>query len=144
MNKNSNEGLVGVERRFVGWGGGVGEVQMEWIKSEIKQSAQQGQRVVVFTHLGIREGSCPPACLMYNYKEVIAALTSVPGVCVATFSGHSHQNGYQEGDGMHSVVLNAVVETPPDRNSYGTLNFYEDRIELVGVDTMQSLTLDLI
>ena len=30
--------------RFVGWGGGVGEVQMEWIKSEIKQSAQQGQR----------------------------------------------------------------------------------------------------
>ena len=52
---------------------------------------------------------------------------------MATFSGHSHQNGYQEGDAMHSVVLNAVVETPPDRNSYGTLNFYEDRIELVGV-----------
>jgi len=53
------------------------------------------------------------------------------------------QNGYEKGDGIHSIVLNAVVETPPGRNSYGTLYFYKDRIELLGVDTMQSLTLGL-
>ena len=89
------------------------------------------------------EGSCPPACLLYTYEEVLDALASFPGVCVATFSGHSHQNGYQERDGIHSFVVNAVVETPPGRDSYGSVDFYHDEIELRGVDTMMSMRVKL-
>lgn len=140
-NKNSNEGMEGVQRRFVGWGGGVSTTQLEWIRQEIKGAAEKNQKVIVCTHLGITQGSCPPACLLYNFDEVSEALASIPGVVVATFSGHSHQNGYARSEvgSFHSFVLSAVVETPPGRDSFGIVHLYDDEIEILGTDTMMSM-----
>jgi hypothetical protein len=41
-------------------------------------------------------------------------------------------------------VLPAVLETPPGRDCFGHINVFCDRLELVGVDTMMSLTLPLL
>lgn len=34
--KNSPEGLVGVARRFVKFGGGVGETQIDWLRQQLQ------------------------------------------------------------------------------------------------------------
>ena len=36
QDKNSPEGMVGKQRRFVQFGGGASERQLEWIRAEIK------------------------------------------------------------------------------------------------------------
>jgi manganese-dependent ADP-ribose/CDP-alcohol diphosphatase len=37
--KNSPEGLVGVARRFVKFGGGVSDVQLEWLEQQLQVRA---------------------------------------------------------------------------------------------------------
>ncbi len=36
QNKNSPQGLVGLERRFVKFGGGVSDVQLDWLRQELQ------------------------------------------------------------------------------------------------------------
>lgn len=49
--KNSPEGLVGVARRFVKFGGALGEAQMAWLRAELAEAAGLGERVIVCCHL---------------------------------------------------------------------------------------------
>ena len=41
-NKNAADGLVGVDRRFVAFGGGVGEEQLAWLESALARAASAG------------------------------------------------------------------------------------------------------
>jgi manganese-dependent ADP-ribose/CDP-alcohol diphosphatase len=100
---------------------------------------QQGQSVVICSHLPICPGTCPPACLVWNYEEVLQVLHKHPGVVVASIAGHTHQNGYLVDDsGIHHMVLPGVVEAPPGRDCYGVVEVFENRLELTGVDICMS------
>ena len=46
--------------------------------------------------------------------------------------------------GVHHLVLPAVLETPPGRDCFGHIDVFNDRLELVGVDTMMSMTLPFL
>ena len=50
-NKHSPEGLEGVARRFVEFGGGVGADQIEWLGAELAAAKASGQRVIVAGHV---------------------------------------------------------------------------------------------
>ncbi len=68
-----------------------------------------------------------------------------PGVVVASMAGHAHQNGYVlDPWGIHHLVFPAILETPPGRDCFGHVELYADRLELVGVDTMMSLSLPFL
>lgn len=88
--KNSPEGLVGTERRFVKFGGGLSDEQLEWMRQELKQAASQGQRALVFCHLPLHRDSGPPASLLWNFPEAMAIIRE-SGCVAAVFSGHAHQ-----------------------------------------------------
>lgn len=105
---------------------------------------QEGQCVIVCCHLPLYPDTCPPACLVWNYEDVLAALHKHPGVVVATIAGHTHQNGYLvDAEGIHHMVLPGVVETAPGRDAYGVVEVYEDRLLLKGVDICMSCTCKL-
>jgi hypothetical protein len=105
----------------------------------LQDAGQQGQSVVVCSHLPIYPDTCPPACLVWNYNEVLAVLQSQPGVVVASIAGHTHQNGYLvDAAGIHHMVLPGVVEAAPGRDCYGVVEVYQDRLEVKGVDTCMS------
>jgi hypothetical protein len=109
-----------------------------------QDAGQQGQSVVVCSHLPIYPDTCPPACLVWNYDEVLSVLQQQPGVVVASIAGHTHQNGYLvDAAGIHHMVLPGVVEAAPGRDCYGVVEVYQDRLELKGVDACMSCSCKL-
>ena len=88
--KNSPEGLVGVQRRFVKFGGGLSSEQLDWMRQELKQAAGQAQRALVFCHLPMHRDSSPPAALLWNYPAAMAIIRD-SGCVPAVFAGHAHQ-----------------------------------------------------
>jgi 3',5'-cyclic AMP phosphodiesterase CpdA len=90
QDKNSPEPMVGVDRRFVKFGGGVSDAQLDWLRLRLAEAAAAGQRVVVFCHLPLHPSTCAPACLLWNYEAVLPLLQA-SGVVVATLAGHTHQ-----------------------------------------------------
>ena len=71
QNKNSPEGLEGTNRRFVQFGGGASQRQLDWIRAEILEAARLGQKVLMCCHLAFCPGSSPNACLLWNYEEML-------------------------------------------------------------------------
>lgn len=49
--KNSPEGLVGANRRFVKFGGGTSPAQLAWLRAELGAAAERGERAIVCSHL---------------------------------------------------------------------------------------------
>eukprot|EP00775_Hariotina_reticulata_P008244 gene8244-8434_t len=124
--KNSPDGLVGVQRRFVKFGGFCNQITAVYSKA----AKDSGQCVLVASHLPLYPGTCPPACLLWNYEEVLQVLQQ-SGVVAATIAGHTHQNGYLvDTAGIHHLVLPAIVETPPGRDCYGWVEVFRDRLQL--------------
>lgn len=77
--------------------------------------------------------TCMSGCL-----QVLPRLQQ-SGVVVATFAGHTHQNGYCcDEAGIHHMVLPAVLETPPGRDAYGWVEVRPEGLRVVGVDSMAS------
>ncbi|GAB4813996.1 hypothetical protein N2152v2_001042 [Parachlorella kessleri] len=137
--KNSNNGLVGVDRRFVKFGGGLSEQQLAWLGQQLEEARSSSQQVVVLCHLCFHPRTCAGACLMWNYDEVLQTLHSYDDVVVATLAGHAHMDGYfQDEHGIHHRVCKAVLETPPGRDCFGVVDVFPDRLVVRGVDTFSS------
>lgn len=132
--EDSPEGLVGVQKRFVKFGGAVGNLQLEWLQEQMELSRQNNEKVIVLSHQPIIPQSCNPVCLMWNYKEVMAVLRAYKDVVVASFSGHAHTGGYRRDDssGIHFRVFEAVLESPDPVKTYSMIDVYEDRLVVRG------------
>lgn len=91
---DSPEGLKGVARRFVRFGGGASSAQVDWLRAELADARAKGERALVLSHLPLHPATAPPACLLWNYDEVVAALEEFPGTVAAVLAGHAHMNGY--------------------------------------------------
>ena len=55
--KNSPNGLVGLERRFLKFNGGVGKEQLEWLDHVLQEATELNQNVLVCFHLPLDPGS---------------------------------------------------------------------------------------
>lgn len=134
-NKNAADGLVGVDRRFVAFGGGVGEEQLAWLESALARAASAGDRVVLAIHQALHPDTAPPVCLLWNYDAVLAAVARAgPAVVALTLSGHAHGDGEATcAAGVRHRVVKAVLETVPGGDAYATLELHGDRVELRGV-----------
>jgi manganese-dependent ADP-ribose/CDP-alcohol diphosphatase len=164
---DSPESLHGVARRHVRFGGGASARQLSWLTEELAEARRQGERVLVLNHLPLHPSTCPPACLLWNYDQVLAVFEQFPGTVAATLAGHAHMNGYvfaphssgggrgeggREGaeqqprqhavvGGIHHLVLPCVLETPPDRDCWAVMDVHERGLVLRGVDTCMSLAM---
>lgn len=136
--KNSPEGLVGVERRFVKFNGGVGDEQLAWLENTLREAQEAQQKVIICCHLPMDPGASFPSALLWNYDAVLAVVHKFNCV-VACFAGHAHEGGHSvDSHGVHHHVLEAVLECPPGSDAYGYVNVFSDHLSLCGTDRMRS------
>ncbi|KAM7479840.1 hypothetical protein LguiA_028053 [Lonicera macranthoides] len=136
--KNSPEGLVDLERRFLMFNGAVGKEQLEWLDNTLQDATASKQKVVVCCHLPLDPGATSKEALLWNYDEVMAVIHryNCVKVCLA---GHDHKGGHTvDSHGVHHRVLEAVLECPPGTDAFGYVDVYDDRLSLIGTDRMEN------
>ncbi|OIT31415.1 PREDICTED: manganese-dependent ADP-ribose/CDP-alcohol diphosphatase-like [Nicotiana attenuata] len=136
--KNSPNGLVGLERRFLKFNGGVGKEQLEWLDHVLQEATELNQNVVVCCHLPLDPGASSFAALLWNYDEVMDVIHrySCVKVCIG---GHAHKGGQSvDSHGVHHRVLEAALECPPGTDAFGHIDAFSDRLSLFGNDRMKS------
>ncbi|KAL3936317.1 MAG: hypothetical protein SGBAC_008348, partial [Bacillariaceae sp.] len=142
-NMNSPEGLEDLEKRFVGFNGGVGEIQLKWLEEMLEEARQAKQKVIVLSHQPIYPGSSGAVCLMWNYDQVLSVLRSYSDVVTLSLSGHAHKGGYQRDpeSGIHFRVVEAVLENKPEK-TYAIVDVHENEVVLHGFGNCQSAVYD--
>lgn len=85
QNKNMPEGLVGLERRFVQFGGGATQCQLDWIRDEITEAAGQGQKVSCLLLQRVTTGSFAGSCKVLFCINARAIGASRDAACVHYF-----------------------------------------------------------
>lgn len=139
--KNSPEGLVGLQRRFLKFNGAVGKEQLKWLDGILQEATEMRQNVVICCHLPLDPGATSKEALLWNYDEVMNVIHSYN--CVkACLAGHDHKGGHSiDSHGVHHRVLEAALECPPGTDGFGYVNVYNDRLSLIGTDRMESTEL---
>lgn len=134
--KNSPNGLLGLDRRFLMFNGGVGKEQMEWLDRVLQDATKLNQKVIICCHLPLHPRASSNEALLWNYKEVLDLIHRYK--CVkACIAGHEHEGGYCiDSHGVHHRVLEAALECPPSTNSFGYIDLFHDRLLLCGTDRM--------
>jgi manganese-dependent ADP-ribose/CDP-alcohol diphosphatase len=141
-NSNSPEGLTDLERRFVGFGGGVGPRQLEWLKKTLDEARTAQEKVVIVSHQPIAPASSNPVCLIWNYDEVLEILRANADVVVASFSGHAHKGGYvRDTSGIHFRVFEAALENRPER-TYAIVDIHDNQLVVRGYGNCESSVYD--
>ncbi|XP_051136802.1 manganese-dependent ADP-ribose/CDP-alcohol diphosphatase [Andrographis paniculata] len=137
-NKNSPNGLVGTDRRFLMFNGAVGKEQMEWLDYTLNNATKLHQKVVICCHLPLDPSASSPESLLWNYDEVMEVVHRYN--CVkACLAGHAHTGGYSvDSRGVHHRVLEAALECPPGTSAFGRVDLFHDSLSLIGMDRMDS------
>ena len=123
------------------WGGGIGDAQMEWLHATLASAAENGERVIVASHVPLSRTAARPGMAAWNCDEVSALLEASPAValCVA---GHDHpgrygrtlvpsaqlNSGYKTFGRVHYVTLEAMLEAPADGNAFAALEVYDHEV----------------
>lgn len=143
-NMNSPEGMEGTDRRFVGFGGAIGNLQLEWLRQTLEDARNSSEKVIVLSHQPITPESTNPICLIWNYDEVLQVLQEYSDTVIASFSGHAHKGGYvHDADkGIHYRVFEAVLESMPER-TYAIVHVYEDRLDVQGFGDCESASYNI-
>ncbi|XVF54569.1 hypothetical protein PTKIN_Ptkin05aG0191700 [Pterospermum kingtungense] len=139
--KNSPEGLEGLDRRFLMFNGAVGKEQMKWLDCVLQDATNLKQKVIICCHLPLDPGASSKEALLWNYDQVMDMIHryNCVKVCLA---GHDHEGGYSiDSHGIHHRVFEAALECPPGTDAFGYIDVYDNMLSLVGNDRMKSTTI---
>jgi manganese-dependent ADP-ribose/CDP-alcohol diphosphatase len=136
---NVDEKLMkGLDCRFVGYTGMVGESQLKWIDQKLTEFDEAGKMVIMCSHTQMHplaSDHVPKVNLTWNWEEVLSVIHSHK--CVILYAaGHAHSGGYVKDDkGVHHLVPKAILENSGSvydgsGNTFGYLHFYEEFMEL--------------
>ena len=122
------------------YSGGLGDEQKAWLAEQLQLASRRGEKVMIFSHHPMYSPLKSESELMWDAAEIRALIDSYDCVAVA-FSGHHHEGGYGVLKGIHYVTLEGMVVSPESGNAYGTVDVYEDRIEITGIGELTSRVL---
>nr|XP_061823006.1 manganese-dependent ADP-ribose/CDP-alcohol diphosphatase-like [Nerophis lumbriciformis] len=137
---NSNEDLNcppvqldDLKQRFTMYNGGFSETQLDWLNDVLSSADKKQEKVSLISHLPVHPRSTVPSCLAWNFDELLSIIQCHSSV-VCFIAGHDHDGGYywDKSIGVHHLTLEAIIETPPGSNAFGTISVYEDRMVLKG------------
>lgn len=125
------------------WNGGITKSQFDWLKLQLSEAEQNGERVFVAAHHQVGLGAARATHMAWNWKEIQDVLLESPSFALL-LAGHDHLGGYAElGNKKHFVTIEALLEVPEDSNAYAIAKVYRDRIEIEGFGTVTSRQLAL-
>ncbi|KAJ0790066.1 putative hydrolase [Helianthus annuus] len=133
LEKNSPDGLVDLERRFLKFNGGVGKEQLKRLDKTLQDATKSNQKAVVCCHIPLDPGASSKQALLWNYDEVMDVIHQY-GCVKVCLAGNAHKGGhFLDSCGVHHRVLEAALECPPSTNAFGYIDVYEDRLSLIGI-----------
>lgn len=143
--ENSPENLIGLQRRFVAFGGGVDIPQLRWLEQTLKFARLNNERIILCSHQPIHPGSSFPTCLIWNYLTLLDIIRKYSDVIIASFSGHAHKGGYarDEESGVHFRTFEAMLESPPPICTYAIVDLFANRLVVRGMGDCVSDNYDL-
>ena len=128
-NNSSDEDL-----KYLRYNGAALQPQLTWLKEQLEMCRKQSKKVILAGHIPLRHESSCFTTLPFNSTEILDIIYEYERVCVAYFAGHYHEGGHfmDEHKILH-IAFPAVLETPPEKNSYSTVQVFEDivRVEMV-------------
>jgi len=119
------------------WNGGIGPDQMRWIEGILTDADKAGKKVMLFSHFPIFPKNNHD---LWNASQVMQNLVGHRSV-KAWVNGHNHKGNYGQNAGIHFVTMQGMVDTV--ETAYSTIDFFDDRIEIQGVERQKSYRLEL-
>jgi manganese-dependent ADP-ribose/CDP-alcohol diphosphatase len=109
------------------WNGGIGSRQLIWLESELKSSAEAGQKVFLVCHFPAWPAGSHN---LLNSNEVLKMIGNYDHI-IAWLNGHNHDGGYGNYSMIHFVTFRGMVETA-DINSFAMVEVYSDKLWIKG------------
>ncbi|MBB3965557.1 metallophosphoesterase [Rhizobium metallidurans] len=120
------------------WNAMISDRQFDWLRAEIADAAERGERVIVMNHYPVYP---PNQHDCWDRERIIALLAESPNV-MAYFNGHNHVGNYGVVEGCHFVNFKGMVDTESE-NTFAIVDLYGDRIEIRGFGREESRVLAL-
>ena len=123
-NNSSHEDL-----KYLRYNGAAMQPQLTWLTEQLEMCRKLSKKVIIAGHIPLRHESSCYTTLPFNSTEILDIIYEYERVCVAYFAGHYHEGGHfmDEHNILH-ITFPAVLETPPDNNSYATVQVFENKI----------------
>ena len=74
QDRNDCEGLPEGKRHMVGFNGALSQDQMDWLRRELLDAQEAGDRVIVFAHVPLERRATNELALLWNSEEVLEVL----------------------------------------------------------------------
>ncbi|XP_077980367.1 uncharacterized protein LOC144435644 [Glandiceps talaboti] len=139
--KNSPQGLQGLDRRFVQFNGAMSKCQLQWLDGILQSACDKEEKVVLFGHTPIHPSASSPICLQWNYDEVLEIIHKYNCV-VAYFCGHEHEYSLGTDHGIHHILMDGIIEVEPDSNSYAIVDVYSNKVVMRGFGLTPTLEIE--
>jgi len=108
------------------WNGGIGSVQMDWLKQQLDQAEKDKKKVVVACHFPLFGKSNH---VLFNHTELFDLISGY-GCVKAYFNGHYHKGNYHFKRGIHLVNFRGMVDT--DSTAFALVTLTADSILIRG------------
>jgi len=113
--------------------GGLGAKQLEWFREELRQAAEEKDRVVVCCHQPLHPNASEGLSMVWDFQEALDAIYGRPGVVAAVIAGHYHFGGYhKDAQGVHHLTLQAPLVRGGNGSAYGTVEVFVDKLVVRG------------
>ena len=132
---NYNEGLEGINRRFIRINGALNKKQLSWLEDQLQLLREQNKKVIICGHQPIHpNATLIPGCLAWNFQEILDIFDKFDGTILAYFSGHDHYGHYYyTSNNILHITFDAILETPPGANAFVTIKIFENKIKIESV-----------
>jgi hypothetical protein len=118
------------------YNGGISNLQMQWIESELDNAKNNNQKVGFYCHFALLPIDNHNLWNSVQLQELIEKYEHVK----IFMNGHNHAGAYDFKDNIHYVTFKGMVNTA-DSTSYAIANFYQDSIQIKGYGREKNKTL---
>lgn len=133
-NLNKDEGLLPGYLHYLAFNGGIGSIQLNWLKEQLSKCKQTNKRAIVCGHVPLDINASNSNNKALNSDEILDLLWSFDTTVVAYLCGHFHPGGYykesRNSHSIHHITFESIVETVPESKSFSTVKIYKNRISI--------------
>jgi manganese-dependent ADP-ribose/CDP-alcohol diphosphatase len=111
----------------VDWNGGMSARQIEWLLTQLDESVERNEKVIIFCHFPVYPENVHN---LLNYREVLSGLSGYQNI-IAWFNGHNHAGNYGNFNQIHFITVKGMVETE-NTGSFALVEVYHNKIWIRG------------
>jgi manganese-dependent ADP-ribose/CDP-alcohol diphosphatase len=130
-------------RMLEDWNGGISKKQQKWFSDIVSAAKLKKEKLIVFCHWPLLNcwGAEMEASLMWNADDLLPLLD--PEAVFMFMSGHIHENGYVNHNGVHHITLSAIVSAPLGDTAHAIVHVHDDKVVIEGFGTASPLSGEL-